>query len=253
MTNKRSGLWGAGFPRARSIRNVASLCNQYCWSLIIVLVDSGSFFLNGASIEVILQNVEKVVGQAVGAVAFAVFLHLGEHAAEGVGIDALFAGDFLFQFAQPVQFFEVGTHDDTSLFVDDAGDAPAIVGVARRFPHLLDQKQFFGRDKRQAGFFLQLEQAFEEFPTAFDGERAGAFVAVHAAVVAPAVGGVAEFEERFAELDQVFHAFVTGGEQAFAGFVALDDGAGPAAEAGVAAAGVLVSIWMGHSPLEALA
>ena len=76
--------------------------------------------------------------------AFAVFLHLGEHAAEGVRADADSPGDFLFHFAKAVQFFEVGTHDDTSLFVDDAGDAPAVVGVARRFPHLLDQKEFFG-------------------------------------------------------------------------------------------------------------
>ena len=68
-------------------------------------------------------------------------------------------------------------------------------------------------------------------------EWAGAFVAVHAAAVAPAVIGVAEFQERFAELDEVLHALVTGGEQAFAGFVAVDDGAGPAAEPGVAAAG----------------
>ena len=69
MTSRRSGLWGAGFPLARSIRNVESLCNQYCWSLIIVLVDSEGVFLNGASTEVILQDVEKAVWMAVDAVS----------------------------------------------------------------------------------------------------------------------------------------------------------------------------------------
>jgi len=43
-------------------------------------------------LQIILEDVEQVVGKAVGAVAFAVFLHFGDHAAQGLGIDAFFAG-----------------------------------------------------------------------------------------------------------------------------------------------------------------
>jgi len=78
--------------------------------------------------------------------------------------------------------------------------------------------------------------------------------AVHASGVAPAVLGVLHIEQGLAKGEQGFHAFVAAGEEAFAGFVALDHGAGPAAEAGIptargagidvdralAAAGVLV-------------
>jgi hypothetical protein len=46
-----------------------------------------------------------------------------------------------------------------------------------------------------------------------------------------------ELKQSFAESNQMLHAFVTAGEQPLAGFVALDNGAGPAAEAGVAATG----------------
>ncbi len=84
---------------------------------------------------------------------------------------------------------------------------------------------------------MQLEQAFEEFATAFDREGTGALVAVHAAVVATTVGWVSELKEGLAELEQFFHALVTGSEQALAGFVAVNDGAGPAAKTGIAATG----------------
>ena len=53
--------------------------------------------------------------------------------------------------------------------------------------------------------------------------------------IALVVGGVAVEKERLAEAKQCFHPFVASGEEAFARFVALDDGAGPAAEAGIAA------------------
>jgi len=135
-------------------------------------------------------------------------------------------GDFLFHFTKAIQFVEVGIDDDTSLSVNDSGDAPAVVGVASRFPQLLDQEEFFGGDKRQADVFLKLEQAFQQFPPTFHDEWARTFVAIHAPAVAPAFVGVAEFHERFAEFDEVFHAFVACGKQAFAGFVAFDDGAG---------------------------
>jgi len=59
-------------------------------------------FLSGGFIKIILQDVEKVVWEAVGAVAFTVFLYLGKHAAEGVSIDGFFAGHFLLQLAEPV-------------------------------------------------------------------------------------------------------------------------------------------------------
>jgi hypothetical protein len=38
-------------------------------------------------LQVILEDVEQVVGEAVSAVAFAVLLHLGDHASECLGID----------------------------------------------------------------------------------------------------------------------------------------------------------------------
>jgi hypothetical protein len=39
----------------------------------------------------------------VGAVAFAVFLHFGDHAAQGLGIDAFFAGDLVLHLAQAIE------------------------------------------------------------------------------------------------------------------------------------------------------
>lgn len=84
--------------------------------------------------QLIPQNSQQVLLQAAGMHVFAVFLNLGEHAAEYVGIDALLAGDFLFHFAQAIQFFQISAHDHTSLFVDDAGDAPAVIWVACGFP-----------------------------------------------------------------------------------------------------------------------
>src|SRR5713226_2443574 len=64
---------------------------------------------------------------------------------------------------------------------------------------------------------------------------AGAVVAIHPTFVAPTVVGVAEFKECLAELHQFLHPFIPSGEQAFASFVAINDGAGPAAEARAAA------------------
>ena len=168
--------------------------------------------------------------------AFAELLDLGGHAAKDIGVDALLAGDFFLQFAEAVEFFQVSAHDDTSLFVDDAGHATSVVRIAGGFPHLLNEKQFFGADEFDMGFLLQGQEAFEEFAAAFDLERAGTAVAVHAAVVAPAVGGFAELEECVAELDKVLHALIAGGEQSLAGLVAVHDRAGPAAEARIAAA-----------------
>ncbi|MGH9453734.1 MAG: hypothetical protein ACRD2O_07160, partial [Terriglobia bacterium] len=60
-------------------------------------------------------------------------------------------------------------------------------------------------------------------------------------------------EERFTEFDQFFHALVAAGKQSFTGFITLNNRAGPAAEPAVVTTGVLVSIWIGHSPFEALA
>jgi hypothetical protein len=53
---------------------------------------------------------------------------------------------------------------------------------------------------------------FQELPTAFDEEWARAFIPIHATTVAPAFIGVTEFQECFAELDEMFHALVTGSE-----------------------------------------
>ena len=70
-----------------------------------------------------------------------------------------------------------------------------------------------------------------------DGQRAGIGIAVLALQVAFAVGRVLVKQEGLAELDEFFHAFVAAGEQSFAGFVFVNDGAGPATETGVAATG----------------
>lgn len=104
----------------------------------MVLVNSGSFFMSWVFVEVILQDVEEVVWEAVGTVTFIVLLHFGEHATEDVSVDGLFTGHFLFQFPKPVQFFQIGAHNHSSLFGDDAGDTAAIVRVAGSFPHLLN-------------------------------------------------------------------------------------------------------------------
>ena len=90
------------------------------------------------SFQIILEDIEQVVGQAQGAVAFAVFFHLGDHAPQGFSVDALFGGDLIFHFAQTAEFAQVGVHDDTFLPVDDARHAAPVVGVAGGLPHLLD-------------------------------------------------------------------------------------------------------------------
>jgi hypothetical protein len=60
-------------------------------------------FHRGVSIQIVFQNVEKIVRQAVGTVAFTVFLDLGEHAAKCVRTDTQFPGNFFFQFTKTVQ------------------------------------------------------------------------------------------------------------------------------------------------------
>ena len=109
--------------------------------------------------EIVLKDVEQVAQQAEGTVAFAELLDLGGHAAEDIGANAFLAGDFFLQFAEAVQFFQVGTHDDTSLFVNDAGHATSVVRIAGGLPHLLNEKQFFGADDFDMGFLLQGQEA----------------------------------------------------------------------------------------------
>jgi hypothetical protein len=79
-------------------------------------------------------------------------------------------------------------------------------------------------------------QTAEKLAPGGDGERAGAVGAVHAPGLALAIGRLAVVEQGLAEGEEFFHAFVAALEQAFAGFVPLDDGARPAAEAGISAA-----------------
>lgn len=191
--------------------------------------------MRGTSVKVVLQDIKKIVREAVGVVAFAVFLHLGEHASQRIRSNAKVPDYFLFHFAKAVQFVEVGIHDVISPFIEDAGNTLPIVGIPCGFPHLLDQQEFFGRDEGQTCFFLQIKQAFQEFPATLDEEWSWSFVAIHATAVTSAVIGITEFQERFSELYEMFHPFVTGGKEPFTGFIPFHDGAGPAAETGVAA------------------
>ena len=91
------------------------------------------------AIQIVLEDIQQITGEAVGAVAFAVLFNLGDHAPQGFSVNALFRGDFVFHFAQTAEFAQVGVHDHTFLPVDDARHAAPVVGVAGGLPHLLDE------------------------------------------------------------------------------------------------------------------
>src|SRR5208282_406074 len=87
------------------------------------------------------------------------------------------------------------------------------------------------------GFLLQGEQLGEQLAAGGNQERPRAVVAVHAAWVAFAVGGVAVKEESLTEFDEFFHALIAAGKQSFTRLVAVDYCTCPAAEPAVSATG----------------
>src|SRR5437899_562854 len=110
-TSRSSGLCGAMLS-LRSTRRLAATFNHLShWS--VCCIASRTFSVEnrfGMFSQIVFQDIEQVIRQAVRAMALAVFLHLREHAAQNVGVDVFFAGDFVFHFTQSVEFFQVSTH-----------------------------------------------------------------------------------------------------------------------------------------------
>lgn len=74
---------------------------------------------------IVLEDGEQFVGQAEGAVAFAVFIHLDQPTARRVGADAIFGGDLFLKFAQPVRGWERGSCAPAQRFTKPRGPRSA--------------------------------------------------------------------------------------------------------------------------------